>query len=66
MFNAFVPTGAVALRTTNGQNKTRKYDIEGFVPVTSLNGMFGLPYSFIKSFIGITGSICSAVYINAK
>ena len=47
MFKAFVPTCAVGFRTTHGKNKTRKFDIEGFVPVASLNGVVGLPSSFI-------------------
>ena len=48
------PTCAVSFRTTNGKNKTRECDIEGFVPVTSLFGVVGLPSSFIMSLIGIT------------
>ena len=50
----------------NGQDKTRKYDIEGFIPVESLNGVVGLPYSFINYLIGSTSKIGSAVYINVK
>ena len=55
MFNIFVSTCAVAFRTTHGQNKTRKCDTEGFVPVASLYGVVGLPSSFIISFFGRTG-----------
>ena len=63
MFNVFVSTCAVAFRTTHGQNKTRKCDTEGFVPVASLYGVVGSPSSFIRSFIGSTGKIWSVVYI---
>ena len=52
--------------TTHGQNKTRKCDTEGFVPVASLCGVVGSPSSFIRYLIGRTGKIWSAVYINAK
>ena len=54
MFNAFLSTCAVALRTTHGQNNTRKCDTEGFVPVASLNGVVGSPSLFIRSLIGRT------------
>ena len=57
MFNAFVPTCAVDFRTTHRQNKTRKYDIEGFVPVEILIGVVGSPYSSIKYLIGSTDNI---------
>ena len=55
MFNAFDPTCEVAFHKTHGKNKTRKCDIESFLPVTSLNGMVGSPSLFIKSLIGSTG-----------
>ena len=54
MFNVFVSTCAIAFRTTHGQNKTRKCDTEGFVPVASLYGVVGLPSLFIRYLIGIT------------
>ena len=54
MRNVFFSTCAVAFRTTHGQNKTRKCDTEGFVPVASLYGVVGSPSSFIRSFIGKT------------
>ena len=57
MFKAFVLTCAVDFHTTNGQNKIRLYDIEGLVPVTSLNGVVRLPSLFIKYLIGSTGKI---------
>ena len=60
MFNAFVSTCAVAFRTTHGQNKTRKCDTEGFVPVASLYGVVGSPSSFIRSLIGRTRKIWDA------
>ena len=66
MFNVFVSTCAVALRTTHGQNNTRKCDTEGFVPVASLCGVVGSLSSFIRSLIGRKGKIWSVVYINAK
>ena len=44
MFNVFVSTCAVAFHTTHGQNKTRKYDTEGLVPVASLYGDPTTPY----------------------
>ena len=55
MFNVLVSTCAVDFRTTHGQNKTRKCDTEGFVPVANLYGVVGSPSSFIRSFIGIPG-----------
>ena len=55
MFNVFVLTCAVAFRTIHEQNKTCKYDTEGFVPVASLYGVVGSPSSFLRSFIGRTG-----------
>ena len=55
MFNVFVSTCAIAFRTTHGQDKTRKYDTEGFVPVASLYGVVGSLSSFIRSLIGRTG-----------
>ena len=66
IFNVFVSTCPVAFRTTHGQNKTRKCDTEGFVPVVSFRGVVGLPSSFIRSLISRTGKIWSVVYINAK
>ena len=54
MFKVFVSTCTVALRTTHGQNKTRKCDTEGFVLVASLCGVVGSPSSFIISLIGRT------------
>ena len=66
IFNAFLPTWAVAFRTTHGQNNTRKCDTEGFVPVASLYGEVGSPSPFISYLIGRTGKIQSVVYINAK
>ena len=62
MFNAFVPTLAVAFCTTNGKNKTRKCNIEGFIPVASLNVVVLPPSSFIKYLIGSTRNILSDVY----
>ena len=41
MFNVFVSTCAVAFHTENGQNKTSKFDTEGFVPVASLCDIVG-------------------------
>ena len=66
MFNVFVSVCVVALRTKHGQNNTRKYDTEGFVPVASLCGVVGSSPSFIRSFIGRTGKMWSVVYIDAK
>ena len=57
MFNDFSPMCAVAFHTTHGQNKTRKYDTEGFVPVASLSGMVGFPSSFINYLVGTTSNI---------
>ena len=57
MFNNFSPMCAVSFHTTHGQNKTRKYDTEGFVPVASLSGMVGFPSSFINYFVGTTSNI---------
>ena len=53
MLNAFVPTCAVAFRTTYGKNKMRKCEFEGFIHVASLYGEIGFPTSFINSLIGI-------------
>ena len=66
MFHAFVPTFAVAFYTTHGRNKNFEWDIEGFIPVASVNGVVGLPYLFINYLIVSTGKIWSAVYINKK
>ena len=66
MFNVFVSMCTVALRTTHGQNNTRKCDTEGFVPVASLWGVVGLPSLFITSLIGRTGKILSVVYISVE
>ena len=57
MFNAFVPKCAVAFNSTYGQNKTRKYDIEGFIPVTILNVVVSLLSLFINYLIGSTTKI---------
>ena len=57
MFNSFVPTCAVYFCTTHGQNKIRKCDIEGYVPVASLYGVVRSPSSFISYLIGSTGQI---------
>ena len=57
MFNVFVSTCDVALRTTHGQNNTRICDTEGFVDGASLCGVVGFPSSFIRSLIGITVKI---------
>ena len=53
MFNAFVSTCALEVSTTHGQNKTRRFGTEGFVPVASLCGVVGSPYLFTKCFIDI-------------
>ena len=66
IFNAFVPTCAVSFRTTHGQNHTRKYDAEGFVSVSSLNGVIVSPSSFISYLIGRTRKIWYVLYINGK
>ena len=57
MFNAFVPTCAVAFCTIHGENKTHKCYTEGFVPVSILNEIVGPPSPFIKSLIGSTENI---------
>ena len=64
--NTFLSTCSVAFCTTHRKNNTRKCDTEGFVPVTSLNGVVGLPSLFIRSLIGINRKIWSVVYIHAK
>ena len=66
IFNAFLSTCAVDLRTTHGQNNMRKCDTKCFIPVASLNGVVGLPYLFIRSLIGRTGKIWYVVYMNEK
>ena len=66
MLNVFISMCAVALRTTHGQNNTRKWDTEGFVPVAILCGVVGSSSFFIRSLIGRTGKMWSVVYINAK
>ena len=66
MFNAFLSTCAVAFRKNHWQNNTNKFDTEDVVPVASLNGVVGLPSSFIKYLIGRTGKIWSVVYIDKK
>ena len=50
-------TAHVETKTLNMLHQTRKCDTEGFVPVASLCGVFGLPSSFIRSLIGRTGKI---------
>ena len=64
--NAFVSTCAVAFYTTQGQNKTRRFDTEGFVSVASLCGIVGSLYWFTKCLIGRTGNIWSVVYTNER
>ena len=54
---AFVPTCAVDLCTTHGQNNTRECYTEGFVPVASLNGVVESLSSFIIYLIGRTGKM---------
>ena len=66
IFNAFVPTCAVAFRTTHGKNNTLICSTEGFVPVASLYGVVRSPSSFIRYLMGRTGKIWSIVYINSK
>ena len=66
IFNAFVPTCAVAFRTTHGKNNRHKCDTEGFVPDASLYGVVGSPSSFIRYLIVRTGKIWYVVYYNAK
>ena len=66
MFNTFVPTCAVALRTRHGKNKTCKCNIEGFIPVTSLYGVVRSPSLFIRSLIGINKKMWYDVYNNEK
>ena len=66
IFNAFVPKRAVTFCTTHGQNKTLRFDTEGFVPVSSLWGVVGSPYWFTKCLIGRTGNIWSVLNINEK
>ena len=44
MFNGFVSTYTVDFNTTDGKNKTIRFDTEDFVPVTSLCGVVGSPY----------------------
>ena len=66
IFNTFVPTCAVAFRTTHRKNNTCKCDTECFVPVTSLNYVVGSLSSFIRFLIGRNGNIWSVVYINEK
>ena len=43
MFKAFVSACAASFHTTNGQNKTLRFDNEGFVPVASLCSVVGSP-----------------------
>ena len=62
----FVRVLYIKLRRTLRQNKTRKCDVEGFVPVASLCGVVGYPSSFIRSLIGRTRKIWYVVYINTK
>ena len=57
VFIFFMSTCAVALRTTHGQNNTRKCDTVYFVPVASLCDVVGSPSSFIRSLIGRTEKI---------
>ena len=51
---------------THGQDKTRKFDTEGFVPVSSLCGVFTSSYWFTKCLIDRIGDILSVVCINEK
>ena len=57
MFNTFVSTCAIAFFKTYVQNKTCKFDNEGYVPVDSLCGVIVSPSWFTKCLIGITGNI---------
>ena len=66
IFNTFVPTCALDLRTAHGKNNICKCYTEGFIPIASLNGVVGLKYSFIRSLLDGTVKIWSYVYINTK
>ena len=72
MFNAFVSTCAVAFITTHRQNKARRFDTEGFVPVDNLCGVVGSPSLF--TIFGLIGqeiydkscTLMQSVYICQK
>ena len=66
MFKNFVSKCEVSFRITHWQNKTRRFDTEGFAPVSSLCGVVGSPSWFTKCLIGITGNIWSVVHINVR
>ena len=63
MFNAFVSTFEVAFHTVHGQNKTRRFYTEGFIPVYSLCVVVVSPSLFANCLIGRTGNILSVVHI---
>ena len=44
MFKDFVSKYTVDFNTPDGQNKTRRFDTEDFVPVTSLCDVVGSSY----------------------
>ena len=66
MLNAFVSTYEAAFSTTHGHNKTRTFDTEGFLTVSSLCGAVCSPSIFTKYLIGTTVNISSILCINAN
>ena len=66
VFNAFLSIFAVKSFTTHGQNKTRRFDTEGLVPVASVCGVVGSPSWVIKCLIGKIVNIWWVVFINSK
>ena len=66
IFNDFLSTCAVYFPTTHTQNKTHRFDTEGFVQVINLWGVVGSSFWFTKYLIVKIGNICSVVYNNAK
>ena len=61
MFNAFLSTCEVDFCTTHGQNTTRRFDTEGFVPVASFYDVMASQYWYTKCLIGRPGNIWRVV-----
>ena len=66
IFNAFPSTCAFCFFPTHGQNRTRIFDTEGFVPVDNFCDVVVSPYCFTKCLIYETRNMWWVVYINAK
>ena len=66
MFNAFPSKYAVVFCTNHRQNRTHKFNTEGFLPDASMCGVVGSLSWFTKVLIGRIRNMFWVVYIHAK